>query len=186
MTPLHFALRNHIARRRRLSLLPLLPLVPLLLLLLLVCALPLTPAVQNRPSAAFEDRRFTTGFVTVHDTINGEGITDQFLIRRIERIAAAVPSHLLASHSSGPRVRYVAQGFGPGDDAPIFHGVFRHPAAALAFGCALDHDLGNRCDVTPVARASAAYEEFPGIRCVPMQLALGASAYEPDRCGAAG
>jgi len=182
MTHLHFALGKHTGRR---LLAPML-LLPLLLLLLLASAFRLTIVPHDSLRAASREPKSTTAFVTVHDTVNGEGITDPFLIRRIEQIAAAVPSHLLAPYSLGVRVRYVAQGFGAGDDAPIFQGVFRHPAAALAFGCALDDDLVNRCDLTPVAVKSVAYEEVPGIRCVPMHLALGASAYEPDRCGAAG
>jgi len=176
MTQLHFALGKNTGRL----------LLPPILLLLFLSAFLLTIVLHDSPNAASADRRFTTAFVTVHDTINGEGITDPQLIRRIEQIAAAVPPHLLAPHLPGARIRYVAQGFGSGDEAPIFHGVFRHPAAALAFGCALDDDLGDRCGFTPVAVESAAYEEIPGIRCVPMRLALGASAYEPDRCGASG
>jgi hypothetical protein len=124
-------------------------------------------------------------WVSQSDTINGERISDPIIIERIERIAAGVPAHLLADHPPAPGVRYLAHGFGPGDDAAIFYGLFHHAAAALAFGCALDHHLADRCDMAPVS-ATAAYEEPPGVRCVPLRLALGAPSYEPDRCEASG
>ncbi len=137
-----------------------------------------SPAPLERP-------RVGTAFVGARDTINGERISDPAIIERIERIAAGVPSHLLARHSSAPSVRYLAHGFGAEDDAPIFYGLFEQAAAALAFGCALDDHLAERCTWAPVT-AAAAYEELPGVRCVPLRLALGASAYEPDRCEASG
>lgn len=147
----------------------------------------LTPVPHQRLKAApASSGSVTASFVTAGDTINGDRITDPALIRRIERIAAGVPSNLLSSHSRAARVRYLAQGFGAGDEAPILQGVFRDPAAALAFGCALDDDLGGDCAITAVAGGSAAYEELPGVTCVPMRLALGAAAYEPDRCETGG
>ena len=154
--------------------------------LALVPALPfrLTPDPNDGPRAgkgAFVER----SYIAPDDTINGEQLTDRTLAQRIEQIAAGIPSHLLADHPRGARIRYLAQSFGAGDDAPIFHGVFRDPAAALAFGCALDEDLSNRCGITPPAEGSTVFEEeVPGVHCEPMRLALGAPAYEPDRCQA--
>jgi len=144
----------------------------------------LTPDPTDDPQAAngaFVDH----SHITPDDTINGEQLTDRSLAERIEQIAAGIPSHLLADYPRGARIRYLAQSFGAGDDAPIFHGVFRDPAAALAFGCALDEDLSNRCGITPPVEGSAVFEEeVPGVYCEPMRLALGAPAYEPDRCDA--
>ena len=124
--------------------------------------------------------------VTAHDTINGDRISDPALIERIERIAATVPQHLLTGNPRAMHIRYLAQGFGPGDDAPISYGIFREPAVALAFGCALDADLADRCVLTPVSAASEDNGAPPGVHCVPMRLAFGAPAYEPDRCEANG
>lgn len=135
--------------------------------------------------APLQPQRVGTAFVSTRDTINGERISDPVIIERIERIAAVVPSHLLANHPPAPGVRYLAHGFGPGNDAPIFYGLFEQAAAALAFGCALDDHLAERCALIPVT-AAAAYEEPPGVRCVPLRLALGAASYEPDRCEASG
>lgn len=123
-------------------------------------------------------------FVTAGDTINGDRITDRLVVDRIERIAATVPMHLLAGSRPASHVRYLAQGFGPGDDAPVFYGVFREPAAALAFGCALDDHLADACVLAPVTSLGSAGEYPPGVQCVPMGLAFGAPAYEPDRCEA--
>ena len=121
-------------------------------------------------------------FVTARDTINGYGIADRAIIARIDRVAAQIPAPALAGHRSGPGVRYLAHAFQAGDDAAISYGLFHEPAAALAFGCALDADLAGECGITPVEPAQAAYEELPGVRCEPMGIALGAPAYEPDRC----
>jgi len=146
------------------------------------------PALERAPAARAvppQTRLPGSPFVSARDTINGERIVDPILIERIERIAAGVPSHLLAPHLPAPGVRYLAHGFGPGDDAPIFYGSFQQAAAALAFGCALDDHLADRCAPLEVS-ATAAYEDPPGVRCVPLGLALGAPSYEPDRCEASG
>lgn len=143
---------------------------------------PSAPPAPPIPPAA----RASPIFLSAQDTINGERISDPLLIQRIERIAAGLPARRLGSHQRAPRVRYLAQGFGRGDDAQIFYGVFREPAAALAFGCAVDDDLSDRCDITPVAQAAAGYDDDTGLHCEPMRLALGAAAYEPDRCEAGG
>jgi hypothetical protein len=128
-------------------------------------------------------------FVLAGDSINGEPLRDTVLVERIERIAAAVPADLLAGASPAPQVRYLAHAFGAGDDAPIYYGLFREPAAALAFGCALDEALEAGCEPVPLAAATSApdppvFEDAPGVLCRPMRLALGAPAYEPDRCEA--
>ncbi len=125
-------------------------------------------------------------FVLAGDSINGERITDRALVERIERIAAAVPRDLLAGVSAEAHVRYVAHGFGGGDDAPIYYGVFREPAAALAFGCALDEHFAHACEPAPLMSRAAVYEDPPGVHCRPMRLAMGAPVYEPDRCEAGG
>ena len=123
--------------------------------------------------------------VSSKDTINGEAITDAAVLQRIEQAAAALPAHLLADHQPGAQVRYLAHSFGSDDDAAVAYGVFREPAAALAFGCALDDHLNRPCKLVEPA-AGRAYEDVPGVRCTPMGLALGAPAYEPDRCEPAG
>ena len=123
-------------------------------------------------------------FVLVGDTINGEPIADPVIVERIERVAASVPAELLAGASRAPHVRYAAHAFGASDDAPIYYGVFRDPAAALAFGCALDDIFAAACEPAPVMAIAAAYEDPPGVQCRPMRVALGTSAYEPDRCEA--
>jgi hypothetical protein len=121
-------------------------------------------------------------FLGAQDTVNGQPITDPVLIRRIETIAHGLPPGLLASHGRAAQVRYLAQGFEAGDDAPTSYGVFRDPAAALAFGCAMDDDLAGRCEFTPVAPSALPHDDAAGVHCVPMGLALGAAVYEPDRC----
>jgi hypothetical protein len=121
-------------------------------------------------------------FIDARDTINGQRITDPVVIERIERIAAGVPLHLLDDAPRAAQVRYLAHAFESGDDAAISYGIFRGAAAALAFGCALDDDLVDRCELTPVAATPAAYVDGAGLRCAPMRVALGAPAYEPDRC----
>jgi hypothetical protein len=128
-------------------------------------------------------------FVRAGDTINGEPLRDAVLVGRIERIAAGLPAELLSGATAAPHVRYLAQAFGAGDDPPIYYGLFREPAAALAFGCALDEALAGGCQPVQLAAASssvfdAAFEDPPGVQCRPMRLALGAAAYEPDRCEA--
>lgn len=123
-------------------------------------------------------------FVLAGDTINGEPLTDNVIVERIERIAAAVPADLLEGVSREPHVRYLSQAFGAGDDAPVYYGMFREPAAALAFGCALDETLAGSCEPAPVAVGAIAYEDPPGVHCRPLRLALGAPVYEPDRCEA--
>jgi len=116
------------------------------------------------------------------DTINGAVIVDPAIVERIERIASSVPAHLLADHRPGAQVRYLAHAFGADDDAAVSYGVFREPAAALAFGCALDDHLKAPCALVEPMAGTAAYADLPGVRCTPMRLALGAPAYEPDRC----
>ena len=140
-----------------------------------------------RASGASAARSVTArAFVLAGDSINGERITDRALVERIERIAAAVPRDLLAGVSAEAHVRYVAHGFGGGDDAPIYYGVFREPAAALAFGCALDEHFAHACEPAPLMSRAAVYEDPPGVHCRPMRLAMGAPVYEPDRCEAGG
>ena len=137
------------------------------------------PAVAAAAAAATSRR-----FVLPGDTINGEHIRDALVVGRIERIAAGLPAELLADAPRAPHVRYLAHAFGAGDDAPIYYGMFREPAAALAFGCALDEALARGCEPAPLAAASSALEDPPGVHCRPMGLALGAAVYEPDRCEA--
>jgi hypothetical protein len=144
-------------------------------------------AAAAKPASEPASRPVTSrGFVLAGDSINGEPITDRALVERIERIAAAVPLDLLAGEPAATHVRYVAHGFGDGDDAPIYYGVFREPAAALAFGCALDEHFAQACEPVPLMTRAAAYEDPPGIHCRPMRLAMGAPVYEPDRCEAGG
>ena len=123
-------------------------------------------------------------FVLAGDTVNGEPLTDLALIERIERIAASVPANLLVGASRAPHVRYLSHASGAGDDAAVYYGMFREPAAALVFGCALDGSLESRCTPAPLVADAAAYEDPPGVSCRPMRLALGASIHEPDRCEA--
>jgi hypothetical protein len=108
------------------------------------------------------------------------------VVARIERVAASLPPGLLALQPRSPAIRYVAQAFGGGDQAPVFSAVFADPAAALAFGCALEEDLAYPCEIVPATVAPQPYEVIPGVRCVPMRLAVGAAAFEPDRCEASG
>lgn len=154
-----------------------LSLLCLLSLLAMVAPTPAKHAAPSRPAPP-DPHRLVTG----QDTINGHRIEDRALIERIERIAAHAPAEALAGHRSGPGVRYLAHAFTAGDDAAISYGLFREPAAALAFGCAIDADLARRCPIAAVDRHQAAYEDVPGVRCEPMRIALGAPAYEPDRC----
>lgn len=125
-------------------------------------------------------------FVTKGDTINGEFIDDPVLVQRIERLAAAIPPGLLAGTPRVSGVRYLAHGFDAGDDASISYGLFRDPAAALAFGCAIDEHLLADCGLVPVTGPRGFHEDPPGVQCQPLGLALGAAAYEPDRCEASG
>lgn len=140
-----------------------------------------SPAAGASVAAASSSRRF----VLPGDTINGEAIRDALIVDRIERIAASLPAELLPNPQPAPQVRYLAHAFGPGDDAPIYYGMFREPAAALAFGCALDEALAHGCESAPLAAAPPIFEDPPGVRCQPLGLALGAPVYEPDRCEAA-
>ena len=140
----------------------------------------LVPAAQPAIVEAATSRRF----VLPGDTINGEHIGDALIVGRIERIAATLPAELLADAPRAPHVRYLAHAFGAGDDAPNYYGMFREPAAALAFGCALDEALARGCEPVPLGAAPAALEDPPGVHCRPMGLALGAPVYEPDRCEA--
>jgi hypothetical protein len=130
--------------------------------------------------ASLQQRRV----VTAGDTINGSLITDPDIIDRINHVATRIPAAMLARHYRTPGVRYLAQAFSAGDDTAVSYGLFRDPAAALAFGCALDADLSLPCEITPAGPMQSAYEDAPGVTCVPMGIALGAPAYEPDRCEA--
>jgi hypothetical protein len=141
-----------------------------------------TSADSPAPTAAPETGRR----VTARDTINGQAISDPVIVQRIERIAAALPAETLASIPQVAHVWYLAHGFGPGDDAPIFYGAFQAPAAALAFGCAIEGRAVGACSLSPVAPAASTYEDPPGVRCTPLRLAFGAPAYEPDRCESGG
>jgi hypothetical protein len=145
-----------------------------------------TPSALSRLSAPAARSVTSRGFVLAGDSINGEPITDRDLVERIERIAAAVPLDLLAGEAAAPHVRYVAHGFGGGDDAPIYYGVFREPAAALAFGCALDEHFAQACEPAPLITRAASHEDPPGVHCRPVRLAMGAPVYEPDRCESGG
>ena len=123
-------------------------------------------------------------YVSRADTVNGERLADPVLAERIERIAATLPPHLLAGVGHSANSRYLAHGFGAGDDAPIFYGLFREPAAALAFGCAVDDHLADTCPVVKPSSTGSAYEDPSGVRCTPLGIALGSASYEPDRCEA--
>ena len=152
----------------------------LLCLLSLPAMVAPTPAKQAAPLRPAPPELH--GLVTARDSVNGHRIADRDLIERIERFAAQVPAEMLAGHRPDRGVRYLAHAFASGDDAAISYGLFHEPAAALAFGCALDADLAGRCAVAAVDRVQAPYEDAPGVRCEPMGIALGAPAYEPDRC----
>jgi hypothetical protein len=145
-----------------------------------LAALRLPVASDPAVASAVASRRF----VLPGDTINGEPLGDAVIVDRIEQIAAALPAELLAGASRAPHVRYLAHAFGGGDDAPIYYGMFHEPAAALAFGCAIDEALAHGCEPAPLAAASSSSEDPPGVHCRPMRLALGAPVYEPDRCEA--
>lgn len=131
-------------------------------------------------------RERTPSFVTARDTINGLRIANPEIVDRIDRIAVRVPVAVLAGNRRGKHVWYLAHAFTAGDDASIEYGVFAEPAAALAFGCARDSDLADACEMVDDIPAHSPYEDPPGVRCVPMRIALGAPAYEPDRCETAG
>lgn len=149
-------------------------------------AMPATWAT-GATSGASSDAGWSIGrrrFVLAGDTINGEPLVDAMIVQRIERIAASVPADLLSVVSREPHVRYMSQAFGASDDAPVYYGVFREPAAALAFGCALDEALDSDCKPVPLLAGAVAYEDPPGVQCQPMRIALGAPVYEPDRCEA--
>lgn len=168
------------------------PRAALLLTALLLAGLPADPpapradpkAGQRRQAVAQHARPADHRFLTAHDTINGDRIADPLVIARIERIAAGVPPQLLSGQPRGANVRYLAHAFGGTDDAAISYGIFQEPAAALAFGCALDDHLVDRCGIAALTMEHAAYENPPGVHCQPIRLALGAPAYEPDRCEA--
>lgn len=173
-----------------------------------------TALAQARPgsmSVAWEQR---SGFVGIRDTIDGNAVTDPALIERIERVAAGIPETSVAGLPRGPGVRYLAQGFTAGDDPGLTEGWFEDPAAALAFGCALDDETEQACDFSDALPATHAFESagspgdgipvtdgvadgvadrladtgagpgrlLPGWRCQPLGMAIGAPAFEPDRC----
>jgi hypothetical protein len=113
---------------------------------------------------------------------------------------------VLAGQARDPRVRYLAQAFTPGDDPGLTEGWFEDPAAALAFGCAVEDDASLACGnadgyVTPAGESALAADPSglagasmssygavpvdglaPGWRCEPMGVAVGAPAFEPNRC----
>jgi hypothetical protein len=86
--------------------------------------------------------------------------------------------------------------FTAGDDPGMSEGWFEDPRAALAFGCAMDEEIGSECGRTedtarllalPTAESEAVPEaSTSGRRCRPIGIALGAPAFEPDRCEWAG
>lgn len=131
-------------------------------------------------------RQTGSSLITDRDTIDGQDISDRDVIERIEQIASRIPLRLLEGHRPGRGVQYLAHAFSGDDVAAVSLGVFRDPAAALAFGCALDPHLAGRCELTPVDSGLPAYEGSSGERCTPMGLAVGAPVYEPDRCEAIG
>jgi hypothetical protein len=157
------------------------------------------PAFDAAPASAALPARApgtSRGFVAAGDTINGQIIGDPVIVERIERIAAALPADLLAKLPHAGQARYLAHGFGPGDDAPIYYGVFKAPAAALAFGCAVEDLPVDACKAsplpppslaspaTPAGAATGPYQDASAMQCTPLRLAFGAPAYEPDRCEA--
>lgn len=142
------------------------------------------PAGHARPATRW--RQTGPSYITDRDTIDGQRITDPGVIERIERIASQIPSRVLEGHRAGRGVQYLAHAFSGDDVAAVSLGVFRHPAAALAFGCALDPHFAGRCELAPVDSWQAAYGDSPGERCTPMRLAIGAPVYEPDKCEAIG
>lgn len=130
------------------------------------------------------------------DTIDGHPVVDSAFIARIERFAARIPQDVLSDRPRDARIRYVAQAFTPGDDPGLTEGWFQDPAAALAFGCAVDDDASLACqaageDFLFVADAvdspdMSADDRAPGWRCRPLGLAIGSPAFEPARCDAPG
>jgi hypothetical protein len=144
------------------------------------------------------------------DTIDGHPILDDAFIERMQQVATRIPPSLLAGKAKDPRIRYLAQAFTPGDDPGLSEGWFEDPAAALAFGCAVDDDASVACatadgipeltvdaglaaDPTGLGGASLSTyggvpvdDPAPGWRCSRLGVAIGAPAFEPDRCDRTG
>ncbi len=134
------------------------------------------------------------------DTVDGHAALDATLIERMKQVAARIPPAVLAGQARDPRVRYVAQAFTPGDDPGIAEGWFEDPAAALAFGCAMDDAASLACNPVggeftlatvpsgPAAMGASSHDGLPsgdfapGWRCRPLGVAIGSPAFEPDRC----
>ena len=118
----------------------------------------------------------------------------------MKQVAARIPPAMLAGQVRDPRVRYVAQAFTPRDDPGLTEGWFEDPAAALAFGCAVDRGGSLAClaargdpELTQIASGIAgadqpAYDAVPfedlapGWRCRRLGVAVGSPVFEPDRC----
>ena len=138
------------------------------------------------------------------DSIDGQPIMDAAFVERLKQVAARIPPGVLMDQSRDLRVRYLAQAFTPGDDPGLVEGWFQDPAAALAFGCALDDDASLACGpgsaelplAEPVSHPAppaapslgtlAPAELVPGWHCRPLGIAVGSPAFEPDRCESPG
>ena len=134
------------------------------------------------------------------DTVDGHAIVDATFIERLQQVAARIPPAVLADQSRGPRVRYLAQAFTPGDDPGLAEGWFEDPGAALAFGCAMEDAASLACSpageelalqTLPAEAAAMDVSSLgalppgsfsPGWRCRPLGVAIGSPAFEPDRC----
>ncbi len=115
---------------------------------------------ERRPSKAASPRNPLPAMSMLghRDTIDGHAVLDDTFIGRMALVAARIPPAVLAGQAQDPRVRYLAQAFTPGDDPGLTEGWFEDPAAALAFGCAIDADLEPTCmpeHVIPTLREAA-------------------------------
>jgi hypothetical protein len=144
------------------------------------------------------------------DTIDGHPILDNAFIERMQQVATLIPPTVLADKAKDPRVRYLAQAFTPGDDPGLTEGWFEDPAAALAFGCAVEDDASPACvnaDGNPELGVDSGLaadppglggdslstyggvpsdDLAPGWRCSRLGVAIGAPVFEPDRCDRTG
>lgn len=134
------------------------------------------------------------------DTVDGHPLVDATFIERMKQVAARIPPTVLDGHARGPGVRYLAQAFTPGDDPGLAEGWFEDPAAALAFGCAMEDAASLACSPAGEELALAALPSgaaamdvsshgelapggfAPGWRCRPLGAAFGSPAFEPERC----
>ncbi len=156
-----------------------------------------SPPASVSPAAAILP---AAGMLGRGDTIDGHPVLDATFIERMEQLAARIPPAVLEGQARDPRVRYLAQAFTSGDDPGLTEGWFEDPAAALAFGCAMDDAASPGCglgstdsalaplssgpaamDAPPFGRAPSG-DVAPGWRCRPLGVAIGSPVFEPDRC----